>query len=105
MAGGKNRELKSLLLEASQALARLDARRLEEIALLCTALIREDSQCGLSALNSPEIRKELTVFGCVVEATKANLGVLRSLRDRENLDLDYSLPALRSTSEVAHGDH
>ena len=37
----EDRELKGLVVEASRALARLDADRLEELALSCQALNRE----------------------------------------------------------------
>lgn len=80
-------ELRELAIEASLALARLDAERLEELALSCQALEYD------SAHDSPAERKELAgearaamediaVFGGVLEATGANLDVLRSVCER-----------------------
>jgi hypothetical protein len=48
-----NPELKELVVEASHALAQLDGRRLEELALSCRALSR-----GLETLQ-PEGRRDL----------------------------------------------
>jgi hypothetical protein len=105
MTCGKTRELKALLAEASLALARLDAARLEQIARCCTELIREaEGQQGLT-LNVLEFRNELRVLGRVVDSTRANLAFLRVLGDREDANLNYGHPALRSALEVPHGDH
>ena len=82
----KHPELKSLVLEASKALSRLDADRLEGLALSCRAL-----NCDLKPL-TPEQRTLLTrqareaagdmaTFARVLEATKANLGVMNRLRE------------------------
>ena len=80
-------ELRQLVLEASQALARLDADRLEELALSCQALSR--NLPGLDALKraalarqAREAAPEMAVFGCVLEATRANLDVIERLTER-----------------------
>jgi len=94
--------LKQLVVEASQALARLDADRLEELALTCQVLNRDlnrntngdangDASLDLapvSAIDRRDLASEareavadLAVFGRVLEATRANLQVMCRLRD------------------------
>jgi hypothetical protein len=104
-------ELRRTLVEASEALARLDADRLEEMALSCEALVsggeqRDGSGCELNCAASDTAR-ELSILGRVIDATKTNLTVLRSLRDRKCARLEYGpLPAgAVSTVEGRHGDH
>jgi hypothetical protein len=89
-----NSELKALVVEASLALARLDADRLEELALSCRALNRD-----LSAWNAEErtemVRQtresapEMAVFERVLEATRANLDVMSRLRQLHEGHRDY----------------
>ena len=72
-------ELKELVVEASRALARLDADRLEELALSCQALNRDlapaerrrSGRCWLARLS--EAAGDMAVFARVLEATRANL--------------------------------
>lgn len=94
--------LKELVVEASQALARLDADRLEELALTCQVLNRDLSRnadgdangdAGFNpapaavaerrdlASQAREAVADLAVFGRVLEATRANLQVMCRLRD------------------------
>ena len=102
----KDRKLETLLTEASQALVQLDAARLEELAVSCTALVREsDSRTGQERVAVSRIQRELSAFGRTVEATGANLCVLRGLQDRHFVPPDYGPRALRPKVEVAHGDH
>lgn len=88
-------ELKALVAEASQALAALDAPRLEELVHSCEALNRE-----LAQENNREQRKQLArqareagsdmaVFGRVLEATRANLQVMNRLREMRLGRLEY----------------
>jgi len=51
-AQARNPELRQLVMEASQALARLDAGRLEELALSCKALNRELARPPLAGVHS-----------------------------------------------------
>lgn len=84
--GRFNPKIKALVVEASLALARLDAERLEEMALSCQAL-----HCDLSswsgqertemARESRESAGEMAVFERVLEATRANLEVMGRLRE------------------------
>lgn len=86
--------LKELVVEASRALARLDADRLEELALSCRALNRELTQADATvraecALEAREAVGEMAVFARVLEATRANLGVMNRLRELRAGRLEY----------------
>ncbi len=87
-------DLKEILGEASRALARLDANRLEDMTRRCEALV-----CGSDT--EPEAKRppmlaesamdnEITTFARVVEATRINLQVLRRLTEIEAGQLEYS---------------
>jgi len=87
-------ELRELVVEASLALARLDADRLEELAVSCQALNR--GLAGWSEANRAHIKQlvressgEMVVFGRVLEATRSNLEVMNRLRERECGRLEY----------------
>jgi hypothetical protein len=104
--------LKALVVEASRALARLDAERLEELALCCDALNREllpedseDRAC--LAREAKEAADEMTVFARVLEATRANLNVMRRLRDLRSGRLEYGEMPGRgwASAEKSHGDN
>lgn len=79
-------ELKEIVVEASRALAHLDADRLEELATSCQALNRD-----LPVASSPEraelarqaraAKGDLQAFAGVLEATRSNLEVIRRLRE------------------------
>lgn len=86
--------LKDLVIEASQALARLDAERLEELALSCQALNRalvyEDAEAHAAlALEAKEAAGDMAVFARVLEATRANLNVMNRLRELRAGRLEY----------------
>jgi hypothetical protein len=108
-------EIRALVVEASQALARLDRARLEELALSCQALNR-----GLGSLNQSQgmnlarqARKaaaDMAVFGRVLEATRANLNVMNRLRELRLGRLEYGAPAASFVSrdvrtEGGNGNH
>lgn len=90
-----NPELKELVMEASRALARLDAGRLEELVLSCQALNR-----GLGTLNAEgraelarqaeEAAADMAVFARVLDATRANRNVMNRLRELRAVRLEYS---------------
>ncbi len=82
--------LRELVVEASRALSRLDADRLEELALTCQVLNRDmhSSVALIGAANQRDLAGEardavadLAVFGRVLDATRANLHVMCRLRD------------------------
>lgn len=108
----QRQSLKELVVEASRALASLDADRLEELALSCQALNRDIPQTGSEervamARQASEATEDMAVFARVLEVTRANLVVMNRLRDLHAGWLEYSerqeqrwLPA-----ESAHGDN
>jgi len=95
---GMHPELKELVVEASRSLARLDADRLEELALSCQALNRDPSRADTArrAALAREIREawgEMEVFARVLEATRANLHVMNRLRELRAGRLEYGAAA------------
>ena len=87
-------ELRALVVEASLALARLDAERLEELALSCQALNRalpsfgEEPRADL-ARQARDAAGEMSVFGRVLEATRTNLDVMNRVRGRREGQMEY----------------
>lgn len=105
-------ELKKLVVEASQALARLDAERLEELALSCQALNREltplhGDERGKLVREVREAAQDMAVFARVLEATRANLEVMNRLRDLRMGRLEYSERQARgwARTESEHGNN
>ncbi len=104
-------ELKELVVEASRALACLDAGRLEELALSCQALNRDLPQTSVEeraelACQAREAVQDLAVLARVLEVTRANLKVMNRLRDLRAGRLEYGErqePGWRP-AENAHGD-
>ncbi len=87
-------ELKELVVEASRALARLDAERLEELALSCQALNQEVEMgdAGRGATLAHETREaagDMAVFARVLDATRANLHVMNRVRELSSGRLVY----------------
>ncbi len=104
--------LKELVVTASRALAKLDADRLEELAVSCQALNRDLVQTGSDehvALKqqSGDAAREMAVFARILEATRANLTVLSRLRELQEERLEYGQrPSARWTgTEAGHGDN
>jgi hypothetical protein len=106
-----SRELREALIAASRALARLDADRLEELALSCQALVSGfERGAGANLQQGSRPRdggRELTELGLVLRATQANLAVLRGLRRGGATELEYGQAAARAGTAIeAHdGDH
>lgn len=93
-------ELKQLVVEASRALARLDADRLEELALSCQALNQaltpmSPDQRKTLARQSREAAGDMATFARVLDATRANLNVMNRLRDLHTGRPEYSSPQLQ----------
>jgi hypothetical protein len=103
----EQRELKELVSEASRALTRLDADRLEELALSCQALNRELPPRVALAREAREAAGEMAVFARVIEATRANLQVMNRLRELRMGRLEYIEPQSRvwPRPENGHGDN
>ena len=105
-------ELKELVVEASRALARLDAERLEELALSCQALNRELVPEGAVRRaemfnQAREAKGDMAVFARVLEATRANLDVMNRLRELRAGRLEYGERLARGwlRTEGGHGDN
>ena len=105
-------ELKQLVVEASRALAQLDADRLEELAQSCQALNRDLERSdrdarGVFAAEAIEARGDMAVFARVLEVTRANLNVMTRLRDLRMEQLEYGgRHANRwGETESKHGDN
>jgi hypothetical protein len=88
-------EMKELVREASAALSRLDAERLEELAKCCQALNRDlrrkpdERERAALAAQAREAAGEFVVFTRVLEATRANLEVMMRLRAFQQEQLEY----------------
>lgn len=105
-------ELKDFVAQASNALARMDSERLEELAHSCEALNRQLDQMGAEeravlSREASEAAADMGVFARVLEATRANLSVMKRLRELRQVRLEYTdRHGLESTSgEDANGDH
>jgi hypothetical protein len=108
----KNPELKGLVVEASRALARLDAERLEELALCCEALnrelvLREPEAGGDLARQAMDATADMAVFSRVLAATRANLSVMRRLRELRGERLEYRESQVMGWAGLGtgHGDN
>ena len=94
-ARSANLELKTIVAEASRALAALDAVRLAELALSCEALNcrmaegQDPDQRNEMARQAREAAADMAVFGRVLEATRANLHVMNRLREMRLGQLEY----------------
>lgn len=98
-------ELRELVAEASQALARLDSNRLEELALSCQALNRDSSPANWDdraalARQAHEAAAEMAVFARVLEATLSNLNVMKRLRELRAGRLEYGESQARGWVET-----
>lgn len=88
-------QLKALVAQASQALGRLDAARLEELAHSCAALNREltpPAAADRKALEheAREALGDMAILGRVLEATRENIRVMHRLRELRMGRLEYS---------------
>jgi hypothetical protein len=89
-----NPELRELVQEASRALTRLDADRLEELALCCQALNRGLPPAGDEARarlgrQSREAQRDMAIFARVLEASRDNFKVMRRLFEMRAGRLEY----------------
>lgn len=85
-------ELEALIAEAARSLARLDAERLEEMALFCQAL-----NCDLVVekglrlyAESRAAAKEMAALAQVLRATRNNLAVMSRLREFHAKRAEYA---------------
>jgi len=106
----KHPELKEIVFAASRALAHLDADRLEELALCCKALNRDQNlatqDSASLARQAEEAAGGMAVFGRVLTLTRANLFVLHhSIKAGESLDYGESQSRGWAVTENGHGDN
>jgi len=104
-----NPELRELVAEASSALARLDAERLEELALSCEALNRSLETMGPEdkarlEQQAHEAQSGMAVFERVLEATRSNLRVMNRLRELRMGSFEYNECQARG-GKNAEGEH
>lgn len=112
-ASQSNPELKELVVEASQALARLDTARLEELALSSQVLTKASmltehaNERDLLAQQARDAAGDMAVFARVLEATRANLHVMNRLRELRMGSLEYSERQVRggAEAEAGRGEH
>ena len=111
-ASGQRPELKQLVVEASRALARLDASRLEELALSCQALNRDLAVAGAEdrvwlARQAREAVGEMTAFAKILDVTRGNLNVMHSLQQLRSGRLEYGESPAREWAPPGsrHGDN
>ena len=102
-------ELRQMVAEASQALALLDAPRLEELADACLAFNRELTVAP--SLRRMELAAEaraavpgMAIFERVLEVTRANLQVMQRLRDLREGRLEYGHSNWVHPESI-HGNH
>ncbi len=105
-ATATNPELKELVVEASRALALLDAPRLEELAVSCEALNQNLDAMGACekrelARQAREAQADMSVLKRVLEATRANQNVMRRLREMRERRLEYDERLIRSNTKIA----
>ena len=105
-------ELKELVGEACHALARLDTRRLEELELCCQALNRammppNPALMANRARQARDAAGEMAVFARIIDATRANLNVMKRLRELRTRHLEYGGEQTQywTNSESGNGNH
>ena len=105
-------DLKELVIEASRALAQLDASRLEELALSCQALNRVFADSGVESRarlvgQARKASKDMEAFARILDATRGNLGVINRLRELRAGRLEYGERQARGWVPTVngHGNH
>jgi hypothetical protein len=102
-------ELKMLVAEAARSLAKLDADRLEELALSCEALKRNGGE-GKQQFTIGDVRdakQDMAALAKVLEATRANVAVMSRLRELHSRRTEYLIAheSKPSATEVCDGLH
>lgn len=105
-ATAANPELKELVVEASRALALLDAPRLEELAASCETLNRNLDSMGADekkelARQAREAQADMSVLKRVLEATRANRNVMQRLREMRERRFEYNERLIRANTNLA----
>ena len=99
-------EMKQVVREASRGLACLDVDRLEELARCCEMLNSAPLEPAETARQAREASREMILFARVLDATRANLEVMRRLRDLRQSRAGYgdSVTPRGLWSEAASGN-
>jgi histidine ammonia-lyase len=86
-------ELKMLVAEASRSLAKLDAERLEELALSCKALSCDQSRGNQqrTVRELHEVKQDMAVLAKILEVTRTNLSVMNRHRELHANRMEYSV--------------
>lgn len=98
-------ELKQVVRQASQALALLDANRLEELACACRALRCDRMDPAELRRQAREASGEMAVLARVLDATRANLQVMNRLKDLREGRISYAETDGGRVWEAADGNH
>jgi len=102
------RELKVLVAEAAKSLERLEADRLEELALSCQALSRDltPGDQPFSACEVHAAKQDMAVLAKLLEVTRTNVAVMDRLRQlhagRAEYGVGQGLPV--NAAEVSDGN-
>ena len=104
--------LKELVLEASRSLARLDANRLDELVISCRALSSnldtwKSADRAWLASEAGYAAREMVAFAAVLDATRANIRVMRQVTEFQKELPQYGPVAGHSglATEAKHGDN
>jgi hypothetical protein len=120
-------DLQGIAVQATRALALLDAAKLEELALTCETLHRQgygEGHAARSGASEPareawrremkrqqrEAKAAMAVFRQVLDATRASLQVMRTLRSMRMGELEYRAPRAwavnpANPAESGHGNN
>jgi hypothetical protein len=85
--------LRGIVQEATQALARMDADRLEELAHCCADLNREIRETGRVVETARDLdeKADVQVLGRILFETKANLNIFLRLRMMRFREMDVAV--------------
>jgi hypothetical protein len=105
-------QIQEILQEATEPLVRLDADRLEEIALGCEELLAECNTGNRTRryqinFDSRRVERDIGLFKRLLELTNANLTFLRGLSVMRGARLEYGRVPVNicPTAEVEYGNY
>ncbi len=107
--GPEYSELQAIVVEASRSLAKLDTARLDELFQSCQALTRslhagDSGVRARLALEARDAKGDMAVLCRVLEATRANLNVMKRLRELRQGRLEYTERQLHGTPAAGDRD-
>ena len=100
-------ELKTMVAEAVRSLAKLDADRLEELALSCQALNCDLTSSTRRVHEAHEATRDMAALAQLLKATSANATVMKRLRELHTRRMEYSVAQVSQVNEreILHGLH